>query len=186
MPRLSSASAISSADRRVVPRSMVLESRYIAPGASAGSHIDPARMAMFIVTAGVVLVRFASRTAPFFSAIRAGASPEEVTSGCFVNRYRIEQSDRSIRLGQNRARRPRALLERDSGDPWPEVREDVDAGDRLEVTDLVRDVRDAVVLKHEARVQLCFRFGELTGRDSTSRDLRDPADQFSLAGHPRR
>ena len=53
MPRLSSSSAISAADACAVPRSITRDSRYIAPGASAGSQIEPARIARLIVTAGV-------------------------------------------------------------------------------------------------------------------------------------
>jgi hypothetical protein len=46
-------------------------------------------------------------------------------------------------------------------------------GDRGEVAELMRNVRDAVVLEHQPRAQLGLRFGQLLGRDSLSRDAVD-------------
>ncbi len=43
MPRLSSASAMSAADRVVVPRSMTRDSSHVAPARPAGSAAEPAR-----------------------------------------------------------------------------------------------------------------------------------------------
>src|SRR5436190_13642615 len=157
IPRLSSVSAMSSADRVVVPRSMSFDSRYIAPGVPTGSQTDPALIAMLIVTAGVVRVRFASTTTPFDSVVRDGARPGTVTSGYVVHSVhgkRIEPADGPVGFGEQRARDSRHFLERDRRDPRTEAGEDVDAGNRLEVDDLVRDVGDAVVLKDEPRVQL--------------------------------
>src|SRR5712671_4419832 len=168
MPRLSRASAMSSADCRVVPRSMNLDNRYIAPGVSTGSHTDPARIATLIVTAGVVFVRLASRTRPFGSVVRAGAMPVVVTSG---HRQRVEPADRAIGRRENRAGGSRDFLERHRGDCWTEVREDIRPGDGLEIADLMLDVRDAVVLENEPRVQLRFRFRQFGRRDAVARDL---------------
>src|SRR5690349_8586341 len=151
MPRRSSASAMSSADRVAVPRSMTFDSRYIDPGASAGSQTDPARMAMLIVTAGVVCVRRASSTAPFGRTTRIGARAVVFNSG---DRQGFERADRAVRRGENFPRDRGDFLERHRRDPRAEVREDVHAGDRLEVADLMRDVRHAVVLEDQPRVEL--------------------------------
>jgi hypothetical protein len=78
IPRLSSASAMSSADRVDVPRSITFDNRCVAPVASAGSHTDPARTAMLMVTAGVVGVCFASTTAPLGRTERAGTRPGDI------------------------------------------------------------------------------------------------------------
>ena len=72
MPRLSRSSAMSVVDLPTVPRSITRDSRNIAPGASAGSHTDPARIAMLMVTAGIVRVSLAMTTAPFDSTARDG------------------------------------------------------------------------------------------------------------------
>ena len=73
--RLSNSSATCSADRVAVPRSMTRDRRCTAPGASAGSQIDPARIARLIVTAGVVFVSFAKTTTPLSRRVRDGARP---------------------------------------------------------------------------------------------------------------
>src|ERR1041384_6264790 len=113
---------------------------------------------MLMVTAGVVFVCFASRTRPFGSVTRVGLRPEDATSGGrAVNRQRIEPADGAGGFREDRGRGLGDFLERDGGDPRAEVREDVHAGDRLEVAELVRDVRDAVVLEDEAGVQLALR-----------------------------
>ena len=58
------------------------DSRYIAPGASAGSHTDPARIARLMVTAGIVRVSLAMTTTPFDSTARDGARPEPGSVRC--------------------------------------------------------------------------------------------------------
>ena len=58
MPRLSSSSAMSAAERVAVPRSITRDSSHVAPGAPADRAIEPARSARLIVTAGVVVVCF--------------------------------------------------------------------------------------------------------------------------------
>ena len=45
---------MSAADRVAVPRSITRDSSHVAPTASSGSHIDPARIARLMATAGVV------------------------------------------------------------------------------------------------------------------------------------
>src|SRR5690242_557034 len=127
MPRRSSASAMSSADRVAVPRSMTFDSRYIAPGASAGSQIDPARMAMLIVTAGVVRVRLARTTRPLPSVERAGTRPDSVNSGRVFDWQRVEPAHGAVRLDEHLAGDVADLFERDARDPRTEIREHVDA-----------------------------------------------------------
>src|SRR4051812_30367481 len=176
IPRISRASATSSADRVVVPRSMTFERRYMAPAASGGSQIDPALIAMLIVTAGVVRVRFARTTMPLSSVDRAGTRLGCVTSSrvfdvaAAVEWQRIEPADRAVRFGEHLSRGVGDFLERHCGDARAEVREDVHACNCLEIANLVRDVRDAVVLEDQPRIQLRFGFREFTGRDSTARD----------------
>ena len=58
---------------------MSFDNRYIAPGASGGSQIDPAFTAMLIVTAGVVGVRLPRTTIPLSRVERVGSRPECVT-----------------------------------------------------------------------------------------------------------
>ena len=77
MPWPSISSAIWSADRFAVPRSITRASRFVAPGASAGSHTYPARTARLMATAGVLWVSLASTTTPLSSVERVGDSPGE-------------------------------------------------------------------------------------------------------------
>src|SRR5207249_222693 len=86
----------------------------------------------------------------------------------------------------NRTRRVRDFLERDRGDPRPEIREDVRARNCFEITNLVRDVRDAVVLEHQARVQLRFGFHQFGNRDAGARDARDLFEELTFDGRERR
>ena len=74
-PRPSSSSAICSAERVLVPRSMTRDSTYVAPSESAGSPMDPARMATFRETAGVFLVALATMVAPLANRTREGDNP---------------------------------------------------------------------------------------------------------------
>ena len=55
MPRPSRSSAISAADRVVVPRSITRAEQMRRAGASGGSQTEPARTARLIDTAGVFL-----------------------------------------------------------------------------------------------------------------------------------
>ncbi len=71
-PRFSSASAISVLDLPVVPRSSTRDNRTLAPAASPGSTMAPARSARLIATAGVLRVCFAVTTNPFDSTARIG------------------------------------------------------------------------------------------------------------------
>ena len=67
---------MSAADRVAVPRSSTRDRRKTAPGASIGSHTDPARIARLMVTAGKVGVSFAMTTTPLGRTVRVGARPE--------------------------------------------------------------------------------------------------------------
>src|SRR5436190_12629485 len=142
MPRLSRASAMSSAERPAldavasVPRSTTRDRRYVAPGASGGSHTDPARTARLIVTAGIVRVCLARTTAPLGRTVRAGERPEKVPEAMALtrtHRLRIEPADGSIGRRENGARRRGHRVARDGSDPQAETAEHVHAGDRLEV-----------------------------------------------------
>ena len=131
---------------------------------------------MLIVTAGVVCVCLASND----DAVRAASCGRGEAGVRHVRRRRSRHVRRlgsgsnqpTVRLdsAEHRARGGGDLFERHRGDPRAEVREHVDAGDGLEVTDLMRDVRDAVVLEHEPRVQLRLRFRQLGRRDAVARD----------------
>src|SRR5215831_343363 len=109
---------------------------------------------MLIVTAGVVRVRLARTTMPLESVERAGTSVDGVKSGCAFDRVRIEPADGAVRFDEQLARNRVDLLEGDRRNSRAEILEHVDARDRLEIADLMRDVGDAVVLEHQPRVQL--------------------------------
>ena len=72
---------------------------------------------------------------------------------------RIEPADGAVRGRQHRPPGVGHLRQRDRLDPRREVRKDVHAGDRLEVAELVSDVRDAVVVEDEPGMEL--RLGPL-------------------------
>ena len=62
------------------------------------------------------------------------------------------------------SRDPRHFVERHRRDPRRRLEKAVDAGDRLEVPELMRDVRDAVVVEDQPRLQLRLRFRQLRRR----------------------
>ena len=74
-----------------------------------------------------------------------GCVIDQVT-GCGSNQPTVRFDGASIA-----ARRGGDLLERDRGDARGSVGEHVDAGDGLEVAELVRDVGDAVVVEDQPR-----------------------------------
>ena len=69
---------------------------------------------------------------------------------------------------------------RDGGDPRAETAEHVDAGDRLEVPELVSDVRHAVVVEDEPGLELRLRLGQLGVRDPVARRQVQLADERAL------
>ena len=74
-PRLSSSSAIASASRDSVPRSMTFERKCATPGRSGGSLAVPDGTETAMVTAGVAGDDLAITRAPFLRRLRAGANP---------------------------------------------------------------------------------------------------------------
>ena len=172
MPRLSSSSAMSAAERVAVPRSITRDSRYVAPGASGGSQIDPAR---------IDEVDGDGRRASA-SAWRAAPAPLSRTRADGLERprpaARLTACDVGIGsnqpIGAVRRRRARArAAAATSSSVTAAIRagsagEQVDAGDRLEVAELVRDVGDAVVVEHQPRAQLRLRLRQLGVGDAVA------------------
>ena len=166
-----------------VPRSITRDSRYVAPGASAGSQIDPARIARLIVTAGVFRVSLPMTTTPLSRTVRAGARPRPVLrSECRSVRrdpsgraqIRSSRADRTSRRCDSTSvsivrAAPPTSSSVTAGDPRRQRAEHVDAGDGLEVSELVGDVRDAVVVEDQPRLQLRLGPRELRLGDAVAR-----------------
>src|SRR5436189_32806 len=76
-----------------VPRSIVRDSRCMAPGASRGSDTDPAFTATLIVTAGVVRVSLAMTTAPLSRTVRTGPRPVPRIDGIMRTARTIRSCD---------------------------------------------------------------------------------------------
>src|SRR3989449_8432838 len=79
---------------------------------------------------------------------------------------RLDPPHRRVR---RRGERPRGVRDRfacDRRNPGWKRGEHIDARDGFEITKLVGNVRDAVVIEHEPRFELRFGFGELRVRDA--------------------
>ena len=90
--------------------------------------MEPARMARWMLTAGVVRVVFPRKTTPLPSTARVGASPERLeTDGSGLKvlgslsesavRQRLEPADGSILFREQRTSRGPDLVERNRRDP---------------------------------------------------------------------
>ena len=75
---------------------------------------------------------------------------------------------------------------RHGGDAPAQTAEHIDVGDGLEVAELVRDVRHAVVVEDEPRLELSFCLGELGVRDAVARHEIQLAGQRGFNGGERR
>src|SRR6476661_9979 len=180
IPRLSRSSAIAAAVRCVVPRSMTRDKSHVVPSRPGGSQIDPARTARLIATAGVVRVSLAMTTTPLLSAIRRGDSParlglwlelrmsnsdgctllcedtDRLSAECWCNR--LEPANRTIRLAEHAPCRGGYIRRADRINRRCGRCEHRKAADGLEISELVGDVRDAVAVEHQPRMQLRLRF----------------------------
>src|SRR6476469_1258599 len=141
------------AHRRRVPRSRPRRNSWLTPGRPAGSQRLPASTAHSMVTAGAIEVCCTSRTAPFASASRVGESPRR-SSIATPLLLRLEPADRAGLAGQPPSRHVADLLCGHTIDARLQAGEELRADDRVEVAELMRDVRDAIVLEHEPGTQL--------------------------------
>src|SRR5262245_15930075 len=109
---------------------------------------------MLRLTAGVLRVALATTVTPLSRTVRAGVRPARTTATSNLRGMGLEPADRAVRCAKQPSGRLVHLLDRRVGDPAGEHRKRLDAGDRREVAELMRDVGDAVVVEHQSCAQL--------------------------------